>query len=119
MNINCRDFPSGPGHLYLYCKEGPKLLHHLIARGKLSKKLPGIIASKRLSRSESDLYCPKLHSCTPDSPMCFRSQTGSEDSGVRVSESSDDSGYALSNSKVSLVIAVQLGIIYYSSCQSK
>ncbi|XP_018578635.1 uncharacterized protein LOC108916816 [Anoplophora glabripennis] len=93
------EFPSGPGHLYLYCKEGPKLLHHLIARGKLSKKLPGIIASKRLSRSESDLYCPKLNSCGPDSPLCFRSQTGSEDSGVRVSESSDDSGYALSNSK--------------------
>ncbi|KAJ8924220.1 hypothetical protein NQ315_007011 [Exocentrus adspersus] len=94
-----REFPSGPGQLYLYCKEGPKLLHHLIARGKLSKLSSSIMNSKRLSRSESDLYCQKFHLCPLSSPLYFRSQTGSEDSGVRVSESSDDTGYVLSISK--------------------
>lgn len=38
--------------------------------------------------------------CMPDSPLCFRSQTGSEDSGVRVSIGSDESDFGL-KSKVS------------------
>lgn len=66
-----------------------------MARGKRPKlSSGGLLSSRRLSRSEGDLC--DTHSkdlCAPDSPMCFRSQTGSDDSGVRVSLTSEDSGF--------------------------
>lgn len=82
----------------MYCKEAPKLLDYLVARGKRPKMhaCSGLLLSRRLSRSEGDLCEPSnKDQCAPDSPMCFRSQTGSDDSGVRVSLTSDDSGYQL------------------------
>lgn len=81
----------------MYSKEAPKLLSYLVARGKRPKTVAnGLLLSRRLSRSEGDLCEPTNKDlCAPDSPMCFRSQTGSDDSGVRVSITSDDSGYQL------------------------
>lgn len=95
-----REFPAGPGQLYLYCEHSSKLLHHLVARGQLFKNsYISLTLCKRLSRSEGDLCCAlnSIHICTPDSPLCFRSQTGSEDSGVRVSIASDESDFGLKN----------------------
>lgn len=102
-----REFPSGPGQLYLYSEQSSKLLHHLAARGQLLKTTHiNLAICKRLSRSEGDLCCAlnSFHMCTPDSPLCFRSQTGSEDSGVRVSIASDESDFQL-KSKVSRISA--------------
>lgn len=92
------EFTVGPGQLYLYCGNSSKLLQHLIARGRLSANtLLSLTTCKRLSRSEGDLCCAlnSVHTCTTDSPLCFRSQTGSEDSGARVSISSDESDFGL------------------------
>ncbi|KAJ8963288.1 hypothetical protein NQ318_018755 [Aromia moschata] len=66
------------------------------SQGKSMRASPGIISSKRLSRSEGDLcFAFDNTQCLPDSPICFRSQSESEDSGVRVSVSSDDSDYTV------------------------
>lgn len=108
--VYCRDFPAGPGQLYLYCKKGPKLLQHLVNRGKRQKSNSNMIASKRLSRSEGDLY-NNSQLCAPDSPMCFRSQTGSDDSGVRVSIASDDSGFALKTKTASSLISIGMAVL--------
>ncbi|GJQ78495.1 hypothetical protein Trydic_g11611 [Trypoxylus dichotomus] len=83
------EFVGGPGQLYIYCKQSPALLNYLINRGKHPKSSPGLMSSRRLSRSEGDL-CDSLGKDVPDSPVCFRSNSGSEDSGVRVSMTSDD-----------------------------
>ncbi|KAI4467383.1 olfactomedin-related [Holotrichia oblita] len=83
------EFIAGPGQVYIYCKQSPKLLDYLLNRGKYPKSSPGLISSRRLSRSEGDL-CDSLGKDVPDSPVCFRSNSGSEDSGVRVSMTSDD-----------------------------
>ncbi|CAH0551732.1 unnamed protein product [Brassicogethes aeneus] len=109
------EFPAGPGQLYLYCKQGVKLLNHLVGRGKRPKPSPGLISTKRLSRSEGDLcggggggsHGP----CPPDSPMCFRSQTGSDDSGVRVSIASDDSGYVLKAKTASSLVSIGMALL--------
>nr|CAI5866207.1 unnamed protein product [Callosobruchus analis] len=70
------EFPSGPGQLFLHCECGPRLVRLLTARGR------PFSAPKRLSRSEGD-----LRSCggggVDGSPVCPRSQTGSDDSGPR------------------------------------
>ncbi|XP_022908243.1 uncharacterized protein [Onthophagus taurus] len=83
------EFVAGPGQLYIYCKESPRLLNYLVGRGKCPKYSPGFLSSRRLSRSEGDL-CDSTSKDVPDSPICFRSNSGSEDSGVRVSMTSDD-----------------------------
>ncbi|XP_019868524.2 uncharacterized protein LOC109597311 [Aethina tumida] len=105
------EFPAGPGQLYLYCKQGVRLLNHLVGRGKRPKVGPGggLMSSKRLSRSEGDL-CGS-HVCPPDSPMCFRSQTGSDDSGVRVSIASDDSGYVLKAKTASSLASIGMALL--------
>lgn len=84
-----REFVAGPGQLYIYCPQSPTLLNYLVNRGKHPRSSPGMISSRRLSRSEGDL-CDSLGKDVPDSPVCFRSNSGSEDSGVRVSMLSDD-----------------------------
>lgn len=83
------EFVAGPGQLYIYCPQSPTLLNYLVNRGKHPRSSPGMISSRRLSRSEGDL-CDSLGKDVPDSPVCFRSNNGSEDSGVRVSMLSDD-----------------------------
>ncbi|KAJ8934482.1 hypothetical protein NQ314_013357 [Rhamnusium bicolor] len=107
------EFPAGPGQLYLYCEDGSNLLNHLVAKGKLSKSPPGIISSRRLSRSEGDLCCASnnFYLYTPDSPSYFRSKTDSEDSGVRVSVSSDDSGYVTKSKNASSNLSVGIALI--------
>lgn len=86
---HCSEFVAGPGQLYIYCKQSPTLLNYLVNRGKHPKSSSGMVSSRRLSRSEGDL-CDSLSKDVPDSPVCFRSNSGSEDSGVRVSMTSDD-----------------------------
>ncbi|KAI4467386.1 hypothetical protein MML48_2g00021596 [Holotrichia oblita] len=46
------EFIAGPGQVYIYCKQSPKLLDYLLNRGKYPKSSPGLISSRRLSRSE-------------------------------------------------------------------
>ena len=82
----CSEFISGPGQLYLYCKESPKLLNSLINRGKNLKVTNGSLSNRRLSRSEGDLC--RSHSKDTnvnDSPEYLSSNNGSDDSGVRTS----------------------------------
>ncbi|CAG9765710.1 unnamed protein product [Ceutorhynchus assimilis] len=88
-----REFPAGPGQLLLYCREGPQLLRYLISRGQGARFSSGLLCAKRFSRSEGDLCGSR--SSVPDSPLCFRSQTGSEDSGVPNSNVSEDNEYSL------------------------
>ncbi|CAG9864138.1 unnamed protein product [Phyllotreta striolata] len=98
------EFPAGPGQLFLYCKHASKLLHHLVARGQFLK------TKNRLSRSEGDL-CNALNcSFQSDSPVCLRSQTGSEDSGIRASIVSDDSEYQL-KSKDTSVSSIRMDVV--------
>lgn len=86
------DFPTGPGHLHFYCKRAPLLLQYLISRGKsINKCDPALIASKRLSRSEGDLWVNVTNRDSKTAPICFGSYNGSDDSGVRTSVGSDDS----------------------------
>ncbi|XP_050305419.1 uncharacterized protein LOC126742696 [Anthonomus grandis grandis] len=86
------EFLSGPGQLLLYCREGPSLLHHLITRGQRARFSSGLLAAKRFSRSEG--YLCESRTSIPDSPLCFRSQAGSDDSGVQNSNISDEGEYA-------------------------
>ncbi|CAH1968033.1 unnamed protein product [Acanthoscelides obtectus] len=82
------EFPSGPGQLFLHCLRGLRLLRVLTSRGRPNTFSFGAPAGpKRLSRSEGD-----LRSCVSsgDSPICPRSQTGSDDSGVRMSVGSEE-----------------------------
>ncbi|XP_028142156.1 uncharacterized protein LOC114336048 isoform X1 [Diabrotica virgifera virgifera] len=81
------EFPAGPGLILLYCKQASSLLHHLVSRGHFPK------TKNRLSRSEGDLVNAFNNSFHAESPVCLRSQTGSEDSGIRASIVSDDSEY--------------------------
>ncbi|RZC37907.1 uncharacterized protein BDFB_005810, partial [Asbolus verrucosus] len=104
------EFPAGPGQIYLYCEQGSRLLNYLVARGKKSKPSPGLKSSKRLSRSEGDL-CNHLNSNNSDSPLCIRSQIGSDDSGVRVSISSDDSGYLPKPKTASSLVSIGLAVL--------
>nr|CAH7736996.1 unnamed protein product [Callosobruchus chinensis] len=83
------EFPSGPGQLFLHCECGPRLVRLLTGRGRPFSTNSGAALTKRLSRSEGD-----LRSCggggADGSPVCPRSQTGSDDSGVRMSMGSFD-----------------------------
>lgn len=42
-----REFPGGPGQVYLYCRDGPRLLHYLISRGHSARTNSGLRCSKR------------------------------------------------------------------------
>lgn len=114
---------AGPGQIYIYCEEGSKLLHHLISKDQLSKSYK-FSSSKRLSRSDGDLYSVNNGcSCLPDSPLCLRSQTDSEDSGTRVSISSDDAECILKNqvrndiffSQILYMLKKRIGQIFWNS----
>ncbi|KAL1513867.1 hypothetical protein ABEB36_003209 [Hypothenemus hampei] len=83
-----REFPSGPGQLLLYCRDGIRLLHYLITRGQSARLSSGLLCSKRFSRSEGDLCGSR--SSIPDSPLCFRSQAGSDDSGIPSTNQMED-----------------------------
>lgn len=54
-----------------------------------------MIASKRLSRSEGDLCVTFTNRDSKTAQICFGSYNGSDDSGVRTSVGSDDSGGSL------------------------
>lgn len=89
-NVYFSEFVSGPGQLYLYCKESPKLLNSLLNRGKNPKVSNGLLSNRRLSRSEGDLCCSNSKDTNVnDGPEYFSSNNGSEDSGVRTSLSDD------------------------------
>lgn len=95
-----KDFRAGAGQLYFYCLEAPHLLELLVARGKVPRIYVNCSAvSRRFSRSEGDLReSDNSVSCiteSPSSPVHLRSQSGSEDSGVRVSMASDDSSLVI------------------------
>ncbi|XP_030759477.1 uncharacterized protein LOC115884897 [Sitophilus oryzae] len=100
-----REFSAGPGQLYVYCPEGPKLLRYLISRGQNTRFSSGL-QSKRFSRSEGDL-CINRNSGVPDSPLCFRSQTGSDDSGVPSSEDTE----VLKSQTESNLVQLGMGIV--------
>lgn len=118
------EFPSGPGQLYLYCRDSPRLLNHLISRGKRIKtnNSSHLIGSRRLSRSEGDLYSDLHHgnkalaNChvmtAPDSPLCFRNSEGggSEDSGVRVSIGSSED-FVLKSKMASSLISIGMALL--------
>lgn len=99
------EFPAGPGQILLYCKDASNLLHHLVARGIFSK------TKNRLSRSEGDLFNILNNSSHSDSPVCLRSQTGSEDSGIRASIVSDESEYLAKSKDDSNLICNGLDVI--------
>lgn len=78
--------------------------------------------TRRLSRSEGDLYFPDsesqrdsgLSSCSPAdnvTPVNIRSKHGSQDSGVRISMASDDSGLVLKSKTASALITTGLGLL--------
>lgn len=105
------EFIAGPGQLYLYCKQAPQLLNYLVARGKRPKLNAGLINTRRLSRSEGDL-CEAYNgkdSYQPDSPICFRSNSGSEDSGVRVSLTSED--FALKSKMAASLVSIGMALL--------
>ncbi|XP_019755911.2 uncharacterized protein LOC109534625 isoform X1 [Dendroctonus ponderosae] len=89
-----RDFPAGPGQLLVYCPEGPKLLHYLLSRGQCGRPSSGFVSSIRFSRSEGDI-CGIRVSVLDVSPMYFRSETGSDDSGVPNSSALEETDYGL------------------------
>lgn len=90
-----KEFRAGAGQLYFYCLEASQLLDLLMTRGKNPRiYVNSAMVSRRFSRSEGDLRDEKSLndiSESPTSPTHLRSQSGSEDSGVRVSMASDDS----------------------------
>jgi hypothetical protein len=108
-----REFSAGPGQIYLYCEEGAHLLNHLVLRGKRSKTGPGLKSAKRLSRSEGDLCnnTSNRKSCSSENPVYIRSQTGSDDSDVRVSVSSDDSGCLLKQKTATSLASIGLEVL--------
>ncbi|VEN62640.1 unnamed protein product [Callosobruchus maculatus] len=84
------EFPSGPGQLFLHCECGPRLVRLLTTRGRPFSTTFGATPPKRLSRSEGDLRSCGGGVGVDGSPVCPRSQTGSDDSGVRMSLGSSD-----------------------------
>lgn len=103
------EFPTGCGQLYFYCKQAPILLQHLISRGKATRSDSSLISLKRLSRSEGDL-CVNGGRDAKTETICFGSYNGSDDSGVRVSVGSDDSGGCGLRSKVSSLLTKTIDI---------
>lgn len=91
-----KEFTSGAGQIYFYCEDGPKLLELLVTHGK-SRKLNTLFASsQRLSQSESDL------NKSNDAFYSLRHFSNSDDSGVRVSISSDDYGCRMKSKTLSM-----------------
>ncbi|KAK4884327.1 hypothetical protein RN001_000598 [Aquatica leii] len=80
-----KEFVSGAGQIYLFCEDASELLEVLVTHGKSRKLNPLFAATQRLSQSESDL------SKSNDGYHSLRHFSNSDDSGVRVSISSDDS----------------------------
>ncbi|KAK5648962.1 hypothetical protein RI129_003854 [Pyrocoelia pectoralis] len=91
-----KEFTSGAGQIYFYCGEAPRLLELLVTRGKSRKLNPFYAASQRLSQSESDL------NKSNDAFYSLRHFSNSDDSGVRVSISSDDYGSRIKSKTLSM-----------------
>lgn len=91
-----KEFRSGPGQLHLFCLKAPDLLESLMTRGKIPRiYVNSFMDTRRFSRSDGDLResenSTSIPADSPSSPVYYRSHSGSEDSGVRVSMASDDS----------------------------
>lgn len=91
-----KEFRSGPGQLHWFCLKAPDLLESLMSRGKIPRiYVNSFMDTRRYSRSDGDLResenSTSIPADSPSSPVYYRSHSGSEDSGVRVSMASDDS----------------------------
>lgn len=121
LKFCCSEFPAGAGQLHLFCQNSPALLQKLNQRGRVQRLFMSPL-TRRLSRSEGDLYFPDsesqrdsgLSSCSPAdnvTPVNIRSKHGSQDSGVRISMASDDSGLVLKSKTASALITTGLGLL--------
>lgn len=92
-----KEFRAGPGQLHIFCGEATSLLKCLVTRGKIPRiYINSFMDSRRLSRSEGDLS-ESFNTATssPGPSYYYRSHSGSDDSGVRVSMASDDSNLVM------------------------
>lgn len=122
------EFSAGAGQIHLFCQNAPQLLQKLNNRGRVQRLFISsslTTSNRRLSRSEGDLRQSfttdteslrdsGLSSCSPAdnvTPVNLRSNHGSQDSGVRISMASDDSGLVLKSKTASALITTGLGLL--------